>query len=381
MFFVSLIVSLSPVMVSAADSVPSGAKHIKTADELAAIGGAQSAGEYYVLDNDINLNAEWRPIDDFRGTFDGQGHTINNLYVLEGNRPQFVGLFGRITASGTAIKNVGVNIGSKGIATSSIATYATVCAGGLVGYGDVTITNCYVKGDVSAAASGYGSHAAAGGLIGYGNGIITKCYVSGDITATASDSASSAKAGGLIGYGGRTFTNCYVTGDVTAKSSASSAYAGGLLGQNSVTGITATNCYVTGGITASASGNARAGDLIGYDNIAVKSCYRLSTQKITGDTVNTLGDALSSSEMKNQQSFAGWDFEAIWAIKSNVNNGYPYLKDSPSSSGKSSSDGSSSGGSSTDGLSPLGNPLVIAGVASIAAVAIIAAVVFMKKRK
>lgn len=92
----TLIFSLSAVMsfnLTVSAAVPSDAIHIKTAAELAAIGGEVSAGKYYVLDNDINLTAEWTPIDNFRGTFDGQGYSINNLYVLAGSSIKICGAF------------------------------------------------------------------------------------------------------------------------------------------------------------------------------------------------------------------------------------------------------------------------------------------------
>ena len=75
-------------------SVPPDAIRITTAAQLAAIGGPQSAGRYYYLGNNIYLTSEWVPIDDFRGTFDGQGFTINNLFVLASSQRQYAGLFG-----------------------------------------------------------------------------------------------------------------------------------------------------------------------------------------------------------------------------------------------------------------------------------------------
>jgi len=88
--------------------------HIKTATQLAAIGGIDSEGKYYVLDNDINLSNGWVSIHDFRGTFDGQGHSINNLHVIEGSNGYIAGLFGVIANRVVTIKNVRVNISPIG---------------------------------------------------------------------------------------------------------------------------------------------------------------------------------------------------------------------------------------------------------------------------
>ena len=81
--------------LAAIDPIPSDANvlHISTAAELAAIGGPDSEGKYYVLDNDINLTEEWIPIDDFGGTLDGRGYCINNLYTLKSSQHKLISGF------------------------------------------------------------------------------------------------------------------------------------------------------------------------------------------------------------------------------------------------------------------------------------------------
>ncbi|MDR0372697.1 MAG: hypothetical protein LBI79_03945 [Nitrososphaerota archaeon] len=463
---VGLLVSSAALMGAAQgqDSVPDTARHIKTAAELAAIGGVQSAREYYVLDNDINLVDEWVPIEDFMGTFDGQGYSVNNLYVLESSNRQYAGLFGQVDSYATvAIKNVGVNINSKGVTAVGSGpeySYISACAGGLLGKGIAVVSNCYATGDV-AAISDYtayaggligwsvsslgisrniqncyaagdvtasGSTAYAGGLIGYSSSAVTYCYAvgdvassgsyaayagglignvhrntnypvtycyaSGDVTASSDSADGSVSAGGLIGDYIGTAANCYALGDA-AVSSFGSGYVGGLVGN----GVAATNCYATGDVTASSLGSKTvyAGCLFGTENLAyITRCYYLSSQKVVGDTTNSLGEPLTSAEMKTQQSFVTWDFDTVWAINAKVNNGYPTLRglavNNPSSSGGSSSGGSSGGtsgggssggsseGSSPDGSSLFDNPLVLAGIALIAIAAVAAVVVVIKKR-
>ena len=106
-------------------AVPADAIHIKTAAELEAIGGAQSIGRYYVLDNDINLVAEWVSIYGFAGTFDGQGYSVNNLFILASSNQENAGLFGIIDKNNVTIKNVGVNIGEQGVNVYDSYDYAT----------------------------------------------------------------------------------------------------------------------------------------------------------------------------------------------------------------------------------------------------------------
>ena len=368
---VGLVPTISLPTVGAADyngfivdptqgTIPADAIHIKTAAELAAIGGGQSGGKYYVLDNDINLTAEWVPIHDFRGTFDGQGYSINNLYVLESSQRRLAGLFGALGRVGEVIaddgyiitiKNVGVNIGTQGINASENGYAGGLCAtfsayhllGSSTIFRALTIQNCYVTGNVT--VSGYSW---AGGLIGDCRGstnssyktTIENCYATGDVTASG--------AGGLIGFCSYILIkNCYATGDVTA-----SGTAGGLIGfWSHDVDRPIENCYATGDVTASDN----AGSLIGdgrdmYDgsdseNLSrLNSCYTYEAQKIQrfdsngnyiGAKTNDLGKPLTSAQMKDKSSFIGWDFVNVWDIDPSVNNGYPFLKGSSPGNGGS----------------------------------------------
>lgn len=312
------------------DTVPSNAIHIKTASELAAIGGTQSAGKHYVLDNDINLTSDWTPIEDFNGTFDGRGYSIRNLYVLEGrisdNNPwgtpltiPWAGLFGT-TLEDAVIKNVAVHIGAKGIRASGLhsipITSYTGYNGGLIGYATGgTVANCYVVGDLSSVYY-------TGGLIGHiTGGSITDCYTTGNITSTRTTegSVSSSRAGGLFGgISGGSITNCFTIGNITSTSYAGGlagsaakatisncystgniatvSYAGGLVGLASGT---FTGCYASGNVEAFSQGNsAYAGGLIGlagYDPLFVHDCYAMgqvtasSSSSFSEDTVGAGG--------------------------------------------------------------------------------------------
>jgi len=60
-------------------SIPTNAVWIRTAQDLASI--TEGTQGHYVLENNISLSGAWSPLNDFRGTFDGQGHTISNLNV------------------------------------------------------------------------------------------------------------------------------------------------------------------------------------------------------------------------------------------------------------------------------------------------------------
>lgn len=131
----------------------------------------------------------------FKGTFDGNGYTISNLTITSSSHYQ--GLFSSLTSA--TIKNLG-------IINPDISGNSTI--GAIVAYApgsDNVIENCYTSGG-SVSGSSY-----VGGIIGYFNGTLTNCYNEG---TTVSGTGTS--IGGLIGFAaGGTVSNCYNTGTVS----------------------------------------------------------------------------------------------------------------------------------------------------------------------
>ncbi|RED85123.1 S-layer homology domain-containing protein [Cohnella phaseoli] len=172
---------------------------------LAAMGGNDNLELHYALGADIDLSAYlspggggynggdgWKPVGSsgglsnaFRGTFNGNGHTISNLKI--NSTAGAVGLFG--ATSEAVIRNVGlINVDVTG-------TGANSDVGGLVGnLNSSTLENVYVTGSVEGVDN-------VGGLAGYAVGIqiapsaIRTSYVSVEVTGTGSSDV-----GGLIGY-------------------------------------------------------------------------------------------------------------------------------------------------------------------------------------
>lgn len=172
--------------------------------------GKTFAGEIVTLTTDIDLkNQNWTPIghdgdvQGFKGTFDGQDHTIYNLKVNNWNRAyQSAGLFGsangtikNLTIDGADIYNLdvisdssngaavllgssqfGSTIDNVTIKNASVAGNRRVAA--IAGYFAGTITNCTVESvDLSArfdyAANSYDNGDKAGSIIAYANGAVT----------------------------------------------------------------------------------------------------------------------------------------------------------------------------------------------------------------
>ena len=113
----------------------------------------------------------WAPIGDnstddnasrFTAMFEGNNHTLANLYINRGST-DYVGLFGYI-GSGSEVCNLGLEGGS---------VTGNNQVGGLVGGSIGTISGSYATGD----ATGAGNF--VGGLVGYNEGTISGSYATG----------------------------------------------------------------------------------------------------------------------------------------------------------------------------------------------------------
>ena len=185
-----------------------------------------------------NGGAGWTPIadagigtTDFVATFEGNGHTISNLFV-NGGRSQTtaLGLFGYVGKSdaNARIRNLGlVDVFVKGTATytgglagylNSNQTASLLGAATFTTYGEIATS--YVTGIVSGAGN-------VGGLVGQNDGSIRASYSHAAVSGTA-------QAGGLVGrVGGGIIYNSYAAGPVAAATNP-----GGLAGYSSLNSIT-----------------------------------------------------------------------------------------------------------------------------------------------
>ena len=252
------------------------------------------------LTADIDLESkEWTPIGKnysyaYKGTFDGNGHEIKNLYVT-GTTSNHYGLFGVLGAGGT-IRNLTVS-GSVEITGSGNNSYGI---GGIVGQlgGAGTIENCTNR----AAVSGNFNTAGIVGRVGSSGATIRACANLGDISG-------SNNVGGIVGYVyyGVTASHCYNRGAVTAEVSK----AGGIVGYMDDSGAKFSNCYTTGVVTgkdsAAVVGKKSSGSL--------SSCYYLDT--LGADSNAT---AKTSDELKALAPTLG---EPFMTTPAGVNDGYP----------------------------------------------------------
>ncbi len=310
--------------------------------------------KYFIQTADIDASATeqwdegrgWTPIGNgvnpFSGSYDGQNHSIDNLFInrAEPFQGDYIAFFGY--TSSAVIKNlmlldVDVTGGNE--------------VGALIGWDDYsTVTNCGVSGRVTGIFDEFNGNYAidVGGLVGYSYGsYIQECwsactvkgrtYVGGLIgfadggTYISCFSTMSVEGknpvGGLIGasYDGSIIENCY------SKASVSSSYsAGGLIGISSVLGRIR-YCYSIGQVT----GDYNVGGLIASknSNVSVSNCFW--DTETSGLTYSDGGEGKTTAEMKTIDTYlnAGWDFigessngtDDYWNIQPLFNSGYPFL--------------------------------------------------------
>lgn len=215
------------------------------------------------LTADIDLSGiDWTPIGidynhQYKGTFNGGGHTITGLTVTTSD--QYAGLFGYIGSGGT-VKDVTL----EGVQIAT--THSVGDAGGVAGYSYGNIENCSVSGSVS----GSGMNGIAGGVVGF--------QVGGSLTGCSSSATVNAgnTAGGVAGTtnNGASLTACYATGDVTLVSNDIGTYfAGGVVGSNS-SSSTLKACYAWGSVTGSGSDTVYVGGVTGTNDCGtLTACY------------------------------------------------------------------------------------------------------------
>ncbi len=136
----------------------------------------------------------WTPISQtYRGTFDGQGHTISGLYCVSGGN---VGLFTNLQFD-ACIQNIGI-INSYFKGKSYVGAFC-----GASNYG--TIKNCYSTGIVNSTntSGGYVGGISAANL---GNGRIINCYSNAKI-----EGGYKYTSGSICGNQNATLANCYGT--------------------------------------------------------------------------------------------------------------------------------------------------------------------------
>ena len=286
----------NPYIIATPEQLMLMSENINTGDQT-------YTNAHYALGADIDMEGyEYNPAKcsytaPFKGSFDGKGFKIENLYI---NLPdnEYVGLFG--ITDNAAFRNITIASGeiTGGRYTSSIAArvngssaimencvnYASVtgtknATAGLAAqlYGMATMKNYENRGNISGLNE-------VGGLVTYATAsTIEGCSNYGHVTAT------SGGVGGIFYNGTGNATGCTNYGIVESRTSA-----GGLSSSGSVEG-----CENKGKITGKSDGSTAvtsAGGIVGTagENSAITDCINSQGATFTGFS-NSIGGIVAES--------------------------------------------------------------------------------------
>lgn len=250
--------------------------HIKTAEQLAGLAeltnigidtGASTGNTFenktIYLDCDLDLEAHpWTPItnrniDDgyfFKGTFDGQGHTIYNLNRHGTGNDPFDSLFGYV--QGGVIKNL--NVVDADLSANDFSLHLGVIAAMVE---DGKIINCYTSGTIE-SVNGWRNIGGIAGSCMKGTQIIG---CGSDVDIISRNSGVGDSAGGMIGeWMNATETavisDCWFNGSIVSEDPESTV--GGLLAigynNNVEENVKINNCMVVSSDISSAEAESTA---------------------------------------------------------------------------------------------------------------------------
>lgn len=262
---------------------------------------------------------------------DCENNAVINATNLTGN--YIGGITGGCIANGTisSCKNTGRVSGNTHIGGIT-GTWTGTSESRL---SDTNITRCSNSGNVSSDSKG---NKFAGGIIGSINFnalSIQECFNTGAVSAGGS-------TGGILGRcsdsGAVSINNCYNTGALTCQGPLQQVNntAGGMIGggigmKANVIAMTITNCYNTGIVSNNLNPAKACGItpviVVGAAALGNNICLDGAGSKETGSFGTAIGYSFTyanktDTEMKQQNTYTGWDFTDIWTINSN----YPTLK-------------------------------------------------------
>ena len=343
-----------------------------------------SAGcsSFYLLLNDIDLKGEtFAPIGTsanvFSGYFNGNNHTISNLYINEPTRDN-IGLFGWVDSSAIVLENLNLVLvdvtgrdcvgGFAGQINDGIiknvhfsgSVQGEGRTGGAFGCLSGTVYQSSAKGNVSQSGSAgngtgvfsgtstgsiYNSHAYGsvsssssdiGGFVGGINGTSSKIY---DSSASVVVNSTGSNVGGFVGgaRGNSNIQRCFSLGDVESGSNQVAGFIG--LMDNSALAV---NNFSLGSVSAS---GADVGGFVGRVNSStntirfnysaanslsgvsfihafagnVNASATVERNYWDNDLLMDTGDGvrfngLTTLEMQDSSNFISWDFSNTWRI-------------------------------------------------------------------
>ncbi len=285
------------------------------------MGGVYSGGKWsgpnytpvggkFSMDTDM-VNGDSYVIDTrFNGVFDGQGHTVKNIYCQRYSDKGFpysmaVGLVGFLggksdVSGGTDTFENGWQPAVRNVIVGEGYIRGRRMVGGVVGRVGETNNGVIIENCANHAAISNTDAKGVGGILGtsYGKGVVRNCYNTGSVSTTYS-----CPAGGIVGAnGGVDIYNCYNIGKIDSNG----AVKGRGIGGHDSGSYTVDNCYTLPDCD---------------DDKDSKGYYKSSTQKISVNVTQVSAAQLKSSAILSALNANG----NIFVIESSKNNGYPIL--------------------------------------------------------
>ncbi|MBI9019152.1 MAG: hypothetical protein JEZ07_18025 [Phycisphaerae bacterium] len=309
--------------------------------------------KHYILTNNLDLTghefskAVIAAESSFTGTFDGCGHEIRNLSIVNQDGTEYLGFFGKIDGS-AEVKNlslVNVNIiadtsyyvgglcgqmvsGTIGYCSTSGAVKARGFIGGLCGLNGhmgsflvESINNCWSSCTVTNPLGQSGQYSSImGGLCGCNRKLIQDCFATGDVINNSIETLGYANdyfyaTGGFCGDNTGRIIRSYSTGSVVGK-----VGIGGFCGSNERPGIGGDylsgyieDCYSTGNV----SGSELVGGFCGVNGVnyytgTINDCYSTGAVQgeemvdgFTGGNSGQMSDCFYDVESSGQLGSAG----------------------------------------------------------------------------
>ncbi len=294
-------------------------KEITTCEEFQAIN--EKLGWYYVVMNDIdcsetqywNSGNGFTTIGDssssFTGFIDGQNYHISNITQKTYNSRLF-----------ESVTNTIKNLNFRDVDIYCSGSYCSGIAGFLTG----KIERSSITGTLTCT----GSHCTASAIAHQNSGTIAESWAGMSLLGGRGQGLVASQIG--FGWGSMSeIRDSYFRGIMSEGYS-------GLLGTHNE------NSHVSNSYSVADFGDPgynAVGGLIGFHHYYKNSSITNSfwdatfsgvTKMCASDQWNSaycIDDrGLSTADMKNINSFTGWDFENVWAIDPAKNDGYPYLQ-------------------------------------------------------
>jgi len=272
------------------------------------------------------------PIEDlvllpFLGEYDGGGYSIDGLFIMQGVVPETyesLALFGWSWHS---------NIRNLHLTNAQIITDGVPNAGVLAGYiAYTTILNCSTTGNITGAGGSMDYVTYLGGLVGRSvTSTIDRCF---SFASVYSENCTT--TGGIIGAleNSSTLQNSFFRGSINGSYDGFGGYSGMRVGgvAGHVIISTINNVYVStfeptpnvGGVIGLISATNVRNSFWNTETSEVSDGYLIMSND--GTIQNLSGK--TSAELRDIATFesADWDFNNIWVISPDNNNGYPYLQ-------------------------------------------------------